>query len=315
MIRFLKTGEIWPRITHLAKKSAKAMVAVAYFGQEASQMLPLRSGSVLVVDCHPRSVKAGRTCPSDLLRLIRKNVEVHSCSNLHAKIFVFGGRAIIGSANASKLSKNYLLEGAVETTDKLVVAGCRELIQRLRGDQITPKYAQMLCKIWNPPKIFGEHQTVVARFHPLWVVPLIRLDWDEVDSDKDRHAEPIAKTKLTSRRRFVLEKFRWEGDNPFLRNVKRGHQIIQAMEGGSSHQLYRPSRVIHLKKYRKGSAPHLIVYLETPRVKPTWRMEHTVRTILGPLEKKFVLKQAARRIRDPRLAHALFQLWPGGESE
>jgi hypothetical protein len=147
------------------------------------------------------------------------------------------------------------------------------------------------------------------------VVPLARSEWDELDNEKDRQAEPIAKKKLTSRRRFTLQKFRWCGEDRFLNSVKRGHQIIQAMEQESGHQLFPPSRVIYLKRYIKDGIPQLIVYLETPKVSPTWRSEKTVRTSLGQLEKKLVLKQTARRLKDARLAHAMFQLWPGGGAE
>jgi hypothetical protein len=244
MIRFLTAKEIWPRITELAKKTKKAHVAVAYFGQDARQLLPLRSGSVLVVDCHPKSVKGGRTCPHDLLALIKKKVEVHSCSNLHAKVFVFGNRAIIGSANASKLSRNYLLEAAVETTDKETVAECLKFINSLRGDQISPKYAKRRCKIWNPPKIAGlpTKPDQSPRFHPLWVVPLVLKEWDEVDDRQDAQAEPVAQKKLKDRKRFLLDKFHWHGGDKLGATVKVGHQLLQVLEEGNSQWVSPPSR-------------------------------------------------------------------------
>jgi hypothetical protein len=313
LIKFLKAKEIWPRITTLAKKTKRSHVAVAYFGQEARRLLPLGAGSILVVDCHRRSVRGGRTCPHDLLALIKNKVEIHSCSNLHAKVFVFGKRAIIGSNNASNLSKNYLMEAAVETTDEDTVAACKEFVNGLRGDQVLAKYAEKLCKIWNPPKIFGPKSSadLTPRFHPLWVVPLIREEWDEIDDKKDKEAEPVAKSKLKNRRRFKLEKFQWKGDDPLSKSIKKGHQIIQAIEEAATHHLYRPARVIYLKRYRKNGKPQMIVYVETPRAKPEWRSIETVRAALGPLKQKLVVKHAARKIRDPKMAHILFQLWPG----
>jgi hypothetical protein len=143
----------------------------------------------------------------------------------------------------------------------------------------------------------------------------VRADWDDLDNAMDREAEPVAKQKLRSRKRFMLEKFHWHGDDPFLNKVKIGHQIIQAIRAGSAHRLYTPSRVIHTKRYTKGGTRQLIVYLEAPRLKPAWRAEETVRAALGPLEQKLVLKHAVRRIRDPRIAHVLFHQWPGRNSE
>jgi hypothetical protein len=314
MITFLESKEIWPRITKLARKTKKSLVAVAYFGQGAKRLVPLNPGSVLVVDCHPRSVKGGRTCPYDLLALITKNVEVHSCSNLHAKAFVFGNRAIIGSTNASNLSKTFLIEAAVETTEKEAVEACREFINGLTGDRVSPKYAKQLCKKWNPPKVFVPRTRLhdgVPRFHPLWVVPLVRQDWDKLTEQKDAEAEPVARKKLKNRRRFKLDKFQWDSDDRFLGSVKTGDQLLQAIEEGKSHWLHPISRVIHLKRYSNGGKKQLLVYLELPQIKPARRRLQTVRTALGALSPKLIIKRAARRVTDPKMAHALFQLWPG----
>jgi response regulator of citrate/malate metabolism len=47
----LITKNIWATLTKAAKLSkTKSMVAVAYFGQQGSSMLPLKKGSMLLVD-------------------------------------------------------------------------------------------------------------------------------------------------------------------------------------------------------------------------------------------------------------------------
>lgn len=313
MIRFLSPDNVWPRITELARRTPQAMVAVAYFGQEAGRLLPLKPGSVLVVDAHPGSVKAGQTCPSELLKLIKKKVEVHSCSNLHAKVFVFGSRAIIGSANASNFSKSYLLEAAVETSDSGVVSACKEFIQSLRGDQITPQYAKLLSKIWNPPKVPGtkKKRPRGPTFHPLWAVPLVRTEWEPVDNEKDQQAEPLAREKLTKSRRFVLNKILWQGSDALMTEVRPGHQLIQVIDEGKTTRVYPPARVIHIEKYIGGRANRIIVYLQAPVVKPAYRSLETVNKSLAKMERSLNLGVAARRIRNLRVARTLYQLWPG----
>jgi len=66
--------------------------AVAYFGAGSSGRLPLPSGSCLVVDASDYTVSGGLTCPADLEKLLNRGVDVYRVSNLHAKVFVLGGR-------------------------------------------------------------------------------------------------------------------------------------------------------------------------------------------------------------------------------
>src|SRR5262249_36005570 len=122
-ISFL-TDTTWKRLTKLAWQTTSAKVAVAYLCQGASKLLPLKSGSVLVVDLSKAAVRSGQACPQEVIKLLRKGVEVHSCSNLHAKVFAFGRRAIIGSTNVSRNSEHALIEAAVETTEPEVVRSC-----------------------------------------------------------------------------------------------------------------------------------------------------------------------------------------------
>jgi hypothetical protein len=53
MAAHLLTDITWKRITKLARQTSSAKVAVAYFGQGASRLLPLKSGSVLCTGTSP----------------------------------------------------------------------------------------------------------------------------------------------------------------------------------------------------------------------------------------------------------------------
>ena len=104
----LITDRVWAAITEAARNTkTPAYVAVAYFGNGASKLLPLRKGSRLVVDASEHAVKSGQTSPAELLKLHRKGVKVYSIENLHAKVFVFGRTAFVGSANVSQRSNLY----------------------------------------------------------------------------------------------------------------------------------------------------------------------------------------------------------------
>src|ERR1019366_9999502 len=96
------SDNIWPQLTTAVRDSRqRCAVAVAYFGKGASNLLPLAQGSRLVVDASERAVASGQTCPADLFKLLKRGVTIYSVPNLHAKVFVLGRAAYIGSANVS----------------------------------------------------------------------------------------------------------------------------------------------------------------------------------------------------------------------
>jgi hypothetical protein len=61
-IQFL-ADDIWHEITSTAKGSrrGKAFVAVPYFGEAGSRLLPLREGDTLLVNASEAAVKSGQT--------------------------------------------------------------------------------------------------------------------------------------------------------------------------------------------------------------------------------------------------------------
>jgi hypothetical protein len=58
-------------------------------------------------------------------------VEVHSVENLHAKVFVAGARALVGSTNVSFTSATGLVEALLETSDREPVRQCRDCVKSL----------------------------------------------------------------------------------------------------------------------------------------------------------------------------------------
>ena len=98
----LLTGpKLWPRITSLiAKQPGECLVAVAFVGGNVADILPVSKGSVLVVNMGRSAVELGLTNPYEVGRLLRRGVEIHTAENLHAKVFVFSDRAIVGSMNS-----------------------------------------------------------------------------------------------------------------------------------------------------------------------------------------------------------------------
>lgn len=192
---FLSVG-IWPRLTALARRH-RGYVAVAYCNAGARRLLPLQAGSVLVVDASLHALKSGQTNPEELEKFVRAGVEVHNASCLHAKVFVFGRVAVIGSANVSRRSANYLQEAALLSTERDVVGDARDFVLSQTGERLTIPRLRKLREIYRPPRFVpggplprrSSHSKVPIQ-SPLWLVPLQYESWDELDHKQASKARP-----------------------------------------------------------------------------------------------------------------------------
>src|SRR4051794_7243966 len=119
--QFLSGDKAWARIKEGVLKGP-AQVAVAWWGSDMSELLPLKPGSVLVVRADRATMEQGQTNPWQLEELVTNDVRVFPLKNLHAKIFVFKDWAVVGSMNASTTSwEGRILEAAVEVRGKKAV--------------------------------------------------------------------------------------------------------------------------------------------------------------------------------------------------
>ena len=305
--RFL-TDIAWKRITKLARQTSTAKVAVAYFSKGASRLLPLKSGSVLVVNLSEAAVRSGQTCPKEVIKLLRKGVEVHSCSNLHAKVFAFGRRAIIGSMNVSRRSEQALIEAAVETTDSGTVRSCQQFIDSLRGEHVDLEYARRLDKIYNPPKFVGGNRTTTPRHPPFWTVPLELIDWEAEDDAVFEKNEDVAKRKLKGRELFQLESYVWTGSG-FRRPLRVGELVLQVTKEAPRKTLLSPAaRVILIRRYKADGEDRMMVFLRTPKVRR--KNLRDVKKRIGEAGKLLRRLENPRLLKSRKMVHQVLQLWP-----
>jgi hypothetical protein len=311
----LLSTNIWSRITRAVNKTPrKCFVAVAYFATGASEMLPLKKGSLLVVNLSREAVKAGQTNPNDVLKLLNRGVSVNSVKNLHAKVFVANRTAFVGSTNASGLSANVLQEATLQTTNRSVVKQCREFVQHLGGEVVTPEYARQMKKLYRPPKVmYGSGQTgkrTSPLHEPLWLVPLVYEEWDAEAKSQDKAGLPKAKKKLRSSGAYQIERFHWVGLN-LLKELRPRHILVQMTEEGGKTTMVSPAaRVLHIQRYKKRRWHNAIVFLEVPK-KPVRKNLTKVVSRLGPRAKKeFGKLSDPKLLRDAALAHGLLNFWP-----
>ena len=211
---FLSQG-VWAELTTAVKKSKlPSYVAVAYFSEGASRQLPLHSGSHLVVDASEYSVKAGRTNPSELLKMHHRGVRVYCEPKLHAKVFVVGKTAYVGSNNASRNSANNLIEASICTTDPDAVAAARKFVANHCLNELGPDALKQLEMIYEPPKFSGDRRErgsqkiklgpTVSR---LFLTQLVLGEWSEEEQQLHDRGEPIARKNCQHPRNWVLDSF------------------------------------------------------------------------------------------------------------
>ena len=124
--------EPWPAITAAVNgANGRVRVAIAYFGTDSHELLPLKEGDTLVCDVSERAVKNGSTNPTALTKFLDEEVDVWSYEGLHAKVVVLPKRAFVGSANASRNSSERLFEAVIETTDTDEIRDLRAFVDNL----------------------------------------------------------------------------------------------------------------------------------------------------------------------------------------
>lgn len=266
---------LWPELKKTARASRqRCAVAVAYFGKGASKLLPLPKGSRLVVDASEGAVKSGQTCPADLLAMTKRGIRVYSITNLHAKVFVLGRVAFVGSANVSNRSAGTLIEAAVRLTDPLAVKAARKFVTECCLDEQTPTQLKRLNKLYRPPRIAGggglgikkiSKASTKLRLPQLRMVQLVLQDWSEQENALHDAGEGIAKKRCEHPRSHELDSFLWTGECRFA----AGDQVVQVTDEGSGKKLVSPpGKVIYVrsrvdKKLRRTS----IVFVERPAIK------------------------------------------------
>ena len=305
------TQDIWPQLTEAVRGSRRSCaVAVAYFGAGAGRLLPLRTGSQLVVDASERAVASGQTCPADLIKLVKGGVRIYSVPNLHAKVFVLGRAAYIGSANVSNRSASQLVEAVIRTTEPSAVRAARKFVRDHCLHDLTPTVLKRLSKLYRPPHVPGGkrgkkatdetfRRPTLPRLH---LAQLHRRDWSERDQALHDTALVIAKKRREHPRSFELDSFLLTGKCDY----QRGDVVIQVTdEGGGGVLVTPPGNVLHVRTRHDGKRQVSFVYLELPARRR--RQIKKMATTLG----RGALKRLHRdgMVQNAAFAQALLNSW------
>ena len=263
---------IWPKLRAAVRGCKQpCFVAVAYFGAGAHRLLPLPPGSRLVVNASEGVVASGGTCPADLIALQKRGVSIYSLNNIHAKAFVIGRSAYIGSANATQNSSN-LIEALICTTDPDIVRAAREFVRENCLHELTPTVLKRLGKLYKPPIFPGGKPGKKKRpktskgptrpdLPPLLLAQVKLIDWTESDQRLHDAGLGTAKKRRKHPRSFELESFIWTGKC----DCKRDDVVIQVTNEGKGKILVTPpGNVLHVETRKDEKRQVSVVYLERP---------------------------------------------------
>ena len=224
----------------------------------------------MVCRCDETTVRAGLSDPNEILKLIKRGVEVHAYHNLHAKVYVLGSVAIVGSTNLSASSENNLMEAALETKERRLVRECTHFVQSLCGAAVGPEYAAQLCKIYRPPKSSATRKSRASQYElEQDRIVAVGLHVAEFDENDDRAADSVlseGKAQITNRRTFELDSFYFSNSSL----LKKGTRVLQIIDNGRGCSVYAPGRVLSVRRYRgpKGQS-RLAVCVEMPKDVPS----------------------------------------------
>ncbi len=303
--------DIWPELSEAVGRAKKrCVVAVAYFGAGASRLLPLEKGSRLVVDASERAVASGQTCPADLLTLVKRGVGVYSVPNLHAKVFVLGKTAYVGSTNVSSRSASQLVEAVLRTTEPGAVQAARKFVEAHCLHELTPEVLKHLSKLYRPPLISGgkrKHRSVVdsakrPTLPRLFLAQLHLGEWSDRDQALHDAGLVVARKRREHPRTFELTSFRVAGRCRY----QRGDVVIQVTDEGAGRVLVSPpANVLHVRRRPGGKSPVAFVYLEHAS-----RPRRDVRKLATQLGRGS-LRRLRRDglVRDKAFARSLLGLW------
>jgi hypothetical protein len=300
------------------KHATRSAIAVAFFSKNAARQLPLERGSLLVVNASDQTLAAGLTNPFELEKLLHKGVEIYANARLHAKVFVFPGRAVVGSNNASHSSAQELLEAAIEVTARGTVGACRKYVKSLcQGPPLGQEYLDALKQRYRPAPLPKPNSGPDPALR-LWAVCVEPVEYDRFDRLAETRGMPLAEAELSSTppppEPVRVERF-WTSTGVFRREVALHDIVSQLYTKNGTRVVDPPSRVIHLEHYTKEDGTECVmVFLEAfERREPIaldtviWRLQAQRNCQKNALALRSI--RTAKRIVDQHLREEFSNLW------
>jgi len=303
---------LWATVTRLAKRAGRAHVAVAYLGHDATVVLPLKEGDVLVVDMSKGTVQAGATDPREVRKYLKAGVRVYTCTNLHAKVFVFDETVIAGSANASRSG---LIEAAVLCPNRRIADAARRFVSGLALDPVREKWVEK-CIGWyvaSPRRAMRRMAATAATpsFCRVWLVRVDDGEWDEWEEAVVAKRIRVASKRLADPAECEVESFIWDRTDRFGEQVRQGDLVVQVYASAGRTRVYPPCRVLDVSRHPVPAHPASgwwSISVEQP-IKPDTKLWRELKSTLRSAGLAGPQPVFARELRSAGAKAAVLGLW------
>jgi len=309
--------ELWRNAKRLVTRGKSLRAAIAYFSQKGATLLPFRKGDTLVVDLSIPSVRAGRSDPREIEKLIRRGVAVFSRGNPHAKVIATDRETLVGSANASGRAANLLDEAAILTSDAAAVRRARDFVQSLCNEPVRDEYLALCKREYRPPRFAngvaprtrGARRRVLPA--KLWIIGLGEGEIPESEEERLAQGEQRAKAMIRMRQQSDTSYFWWPTKPAFASVLRPGDWVIRATRDADGRvDVSPPGQFLLLDSYSRGRGKHRYVFhLQVPRQDHTvtWTQFQRAAKKVGSL--RLMKRPRTRAIPEAATADALLRLW------
>jgi len=263
-VQFL-ADRVWAELELPIARAVHKRAAIAFAGQAAALMLPLRRGDTVVIDGSDETLAAGSTHPDAVEAWLAAGAVVRSLPGLHAKVILLknvdGTRvAIVGSANASTRSRDRLIEAAVVADDEALCDAVSDKLDiwTALGDPLTTEWISRARQLYRDPSHPQRGPLKLRRPRPdrnkpLWiglsvpttedVAPAIQAAHEEILRSYPRRAEVCMWTlnrhdekKVIAGQNVVLINMAADGVEPHGNSTAWAPAVVARVEPGGARQ-------------------------------------------------------------------------------
>jgi hypothetical protein len=266
-----------------------------------------------------RAVKSGATNPDEVRKLLKRGVQVYTRASLHAKVIVTERVAIVGSANASRHSRDYLDEVAVSLQDARARGQLASVIESYCAEPVRPEYLELCRTLYRPPRMNSGSRKPASRASSrskLWFLGgLRRLDLSEAEQESIRPIEKEAERRLSAAHGTEVTWIRYSRRPRAFRVMEPGQWAIACFQEGAGRVVEAPAQLIQKRLWRsRRGKSYAYLLFEVPSGGEDVALTAFRRKVRKHMPELDSSRPRTRAIADQRVADQILGLWtPSGK--
>jgi hypothetical protein len=300
-------------LRRLARGPHNLRAAVAYVTSDLD--VQFGEGDTLIVDASDAMIAGGQTSASVLLEAFERGAALYCLPSLHAKIFLFGQTAVIGSAN---LSGSTLIEAGLATRDHVIVAGISSMIDEMtrHASRIDESFLCRISRITVRRPMGrglreGERRTrrISERGNRTWLVAVAELKDDAFPEEQRACDRGLREAeKRVQKQRSTVGWLRFTGKSRFRHEARAGDSVIQIYTqlGRKRPQVIRHSPILKVQREPNCTRLYVESFADEERRQLSWT---TFLAVASKAGWRAPAKGSVRPVPDD-VAREMFKLWP-----